>query len=139
MMGPRKSRIPPARESALIKVKQQIAPSFSQLITASLSPGWIPAFSLKSFGSTIWPRSSTLTRDSTLQQLFPPPSVQPIFLFIEISPLDSTFHPDAKFSQNIKIILYNLINQLFLINLIFQNLFVKLFLKEDAFLFERAD
>jgi hypothetical protein len=48
---------------------QQISPSFSQLTSANLSPGLILAFSLKSFGSTIWPLSSMLIRDSTLQQL----------------------------------------------------------------------
>src|SRR4030067_2982299 len=84
IMGPRKSRTPPAKESALISVDQQVAPSFSQLITASLSPGLILAFSLKSLGSTICPRSSTLIKDSTLQQFefFPLPAKQLIFSFL---------------------------------------------------------
>jgi hypothetical protein len=94
-MGPRKSRIPPAKESALIKVKQQVAPSFSQPITANLSPGLILAFSLKSFGSTICPRSSMLIKDSTLQQLdpFPLPLKQLIFSFLFMALPPSRYLP----------------------------------------------
>ena len=63
--------MPPARESALIQRKQDMAPSRSQLFTASLSPGLMPALSLKSLGNTIWPRSIHAIKDSTLQQPAP--------------------------------------------------------------------
>jgi hypothetical protein len=59
----------------LIRVKQQMEPSFSKLIRAIFSPGRIPALSRRSLGKTIWPFSSTLIRDSTLQQLDPEEAV----------------------------------------------------------------
>ena len=66
--GPSVSLTMSAICSVFIKMKQQDLPSLSQLITASLSPGFMPAFSRSSFGNTIWPRSSTVTTDSTWQQ-----------------------------------------------------------------------
>src|SRR5512140_3234920 len=53
--------------STLISERQHTFPSFSQPITASLSPPLIPALSRSSLGRTICPRSSTVTSDSTLQ------------------------------------------------------------------------
>jgi hypothetical protein len=60
------------------------------LTTASLSPAPIFAFSRISFGSTIWPLSSTLTIDSTLQQLIISDAQQGPFL-----PTDVTNKPQA--------------------------------------------
>src|SRR5512136_693382 len=69
MMGSRKSFTLSARKSALTRVKQQISPSFSQLIRASLSPVPIFARSRSSLGRTICPRSSMPMRDSIRQRL----------------------------------------------------------------------
>jgi hypothetical protein len=57
----------PLRFSTLISARQQILPSFSHVIKANLSPGRMPASSRTSFGSTICPRSSTVSTDSTRQ------------------------------------------------------------------------
>lgn len=84
MTGPSISFILSSRESIFVSVIQQILPPFAQLVTASLSPALIPAFSLRSLGSTIWPRSSTLIIDSTWQQLVPFPELfdkETLFLF----------------------------------------------------------
>jgi len=127
-MGPRKSRIPPAKESALISVKQQVAPSFSQLITANLSPGLIWAFSLKSFGSTICPRSSTLIKDSTLQQLglFPLPARQLLFSFLLMA-FPPARYPLSQMPGILWVVLVFLINQIMLIIIIIQIVLVKRF------------
>jgi hypothetical protein len=105
IMEPRKSLMPPARESALISVKQQMAPPRSQLITANLSPGLMPALSLKSLGKTIWPRSSTLIKDSTLQQPDPwsLPSGDPIFLPTEIPPLLQIVNTKIDFNPSLTV------------------------------------
>src|SRR4030043_2361579 len=67
-MGPSMSFTIPVIASVLTSEMQHTSPSLSQLTTASLSPALIFALSLISLGSTIWPRSSTLTNESTLQQ-----------------------------------------------------------------------
>lgn len=59
----------PDRLPTFINARQQTSPSRSQLISASLSPVPIPAFCRTSFGSTIWPRSSTLRTASTVQHV----------------------------------------------------------------------
>src|SRR5512137_1945841 len=79
MTGPSIDFTITSSSSTLIRERQQILPSFSMLTTASLSPAFIFAFSLISLGSTICPRSSTLTIDSTLQQLTMPASQQASF------------------------------------------------------------
>src|SRR5512136_2446327 len=71
-----------ARASTLIIARQDILPSCRMDMMASLSPALMPAFSLTSLGSTIWPRSSTLTTPSTLQQLPTPPSDSPQTAFL---------------------------------------------------------
>jgi hypothetical protein len=92
-MGPSSPFTIPPKSSALINEMQQTRPSFSQLTSANLSPARMFALSLISFGSTIWPRSSTLTNDSTLQPLGAPPVVPkqaPVFvLFVMVFSSDN--------------------------------------------------
>src|SRR5512139_1008267 len=74
IMGSRTPLTIPLNSSALIREKQQTFPSFSHPTSTSLSPGRIPARTRNSFGRTIWPRSSTETRDSTVK---PPDAAAP--------------------------------------------------------------
>jgi len=89
------------------------------------------AFSLKSFGSTICPRSSTLIKDSTLQQLelFPLPAKQLVFSFLFMA-FPPPRHPPLQVAGILFLVFLFfifLINQIILISIIIQIMFVKRF------------
>src|SRR5512134_90402 len=92
--GPSTPLIIPLNSSTRMRDRQHTRPSFSQPITASLSPPLMPALSRSSFGSTICPRSSTATRHSTRQPangVSEGPQQEASFRFFSISPPCTVF------------------------------------------------
>lgn len=79
-----------ATSSAFMREMQQILPSDSHVSRASLSPAFMPALSRMDLGRTICPRSSTVRRDSILQQWQPRAAMgaggqHGAFLFLTVS------------------------------------------------------